>query len=151
MHPAIALERRYCAPNYQPLPIVLTRGEGCYVWDDQGRRYLDMMSAYSAVSFGHAHPRLVQTLRDQAARLAVVSRAFHTDRLGPFVQRACELTGMDMALPVNTGAEAVETALKAARRWAYRVKGVPEDAAEIIVCDGNFHGRTIAIVGFSSE
>lgn len=151
MHPAIALERRYCALNYQPLPIVLTRGEGCYVWDDQGRRYLDMMSAYSAVSFGHAHPRLVQTLRDQAARLAVVSRAFHTDRLGPFVQRACELTGMDMALPVNTGAEAVETALKAARRWAYRVKGVPEDAAEIIVCDGNFHGRTIAIVGFSSE
>ncbi|MGQ0594859.1 MAG: ornithine--oxo-acid transaminase [Gammaproteobacteria bacterium] len=151
MHPAIALESRFCAPNYRPLPIVLTRGEGCYVWDDQGRCYLDMMSAYSAVSFGHAHPRLIRALRDQAARLAVVSRAFHTDRLGPFVRRACELTGMDMALPVNTGAEAVETALKAARRWAYRVKGVPEDAAEIIVCDGNFHGRTIAIVGFSSE
>ncbi|MGH8480426.1 MAG: ornithine--oxo-acid transaminase [Gammaproteobacteria bacterium] len=151
MHPAIALEGRYCAPNYQPLPIVLTRGEGCHVWDVEGRRYLDMMGAYSAVSFGHAHPRLVRALRDQAARLAVVSRAFHTDRLGPFVERACELTGMDMALPVNTGAEAVETALKAARRWAYRVKGVPENAAEIIVCDGNFHGRTIAIVGFSSE
>lgn len=151
MHPAIALERRYCAPNYQPLPIVLARGEGCHVWDDQGRRYLDMMSAYSAASFGHAHPRLVRALCDQAARLAVVSRAFHTDRLGPFVQRACELTGMDMALPMNTGAEAVETALKAARRWAYRVKGVLEDAGEIIVCDGNFHGRTIAIVAFSSE
>ncbi|MGH8572621.1 MAG: aminotransferase class III-fold pyridoxal phosphate-dependent enzyme, partial [Gammaproteobacteria bacterium] len=119
MHPAIALEHRYCAPNYQPLAIVLIRGEGCHVWDAEGRRYLDMMSAYSAVSFGHAHPRLVRALRDQAARLAVVSRAFHTDRLGPFLRRACELTGMDMALPVNTGAEAVETALKAARRWAY--------------------------------
>lgn len=151
MHPAIALERRYCASNYQPLPIVLSRGEGCHVWDAEGRRYLDMMSAYSAVSFGHAHPRLVRALRDQAARLTLVSRAFHTDRLGPFVQRACELTEMELALPVNTGAEAVETALKAARRWAYRVKGVPADAAEIIVCDGNFHGRTIAIVGFSSE
>ncbi len=151
MHPAIALERRYCAPNYEPLPIVLTRGEGCYVWDDRGRRYLDMMSAYSAVSFGHAHPRLLCALREQAARLAIVSRAFHTDRLGPFVERACELTGMDMGLPMNTGAEAVETALKAARRFAYRVKGVPKERAEIIVCDGNFHGRTIAIVGFSSE
>ncbi len=151
MHPVIELEQRYCAHNYAPLPVVLTRGEGCYVWDDEGRRYLDMMSAYSAISFGHAHPRLVQALREQAARLSVVSRAFYTDRLAPFVQTACELTGMDMGLPMNTGAEAVETALKAARKWAYQVKGVTQDRAEIIVCDGNFHGRTITLVGFSSE
>ena len=145
------LEDRYCAHNYAPLPVVLTRGEGVYVWDVEGRVYLDMMSAYSAVSFGHGHPRLLGALRAQAARLAVTSRAFHTDRLGPFLQRLCELTGMDKALPMNTGAEAVETALKATRKWAYTVKGVPADRAEIVVCDGNFHGRTIAIVGFSSE
>ncbi len=152
MRPAIIeLEERYCAHNYAPLPIVLTRGAGCYVWDEAGNRYLDMMSAYSAVSFGHAHPRLLKVLSDQASRLAVVSRAFYSDRLAPFVKRACELTSMDMGLPMNTGAEAVETALKAARKWAYRVKGVPENRAEIIVCAGNFHGRTITLVGFSSE
>jgi ornithine--oxo-acid transaminase len=121
------------------------------VWDDQGRRYVDMMSAYSAVSHGHAHPRIVAALTKQAQALSIVSRAFHTDRLAAFLQRACELTGQDSALPMNTGAEAVETAMKAARKWAYTVKGVPADAAEIIGCDGNFHGRTIAICGLSSE
>jgi ornithine--oxo-acid transaminase len=150
VNPMIELERRYCAHNYDPLPVVLSRGEGVYVWDDAGRRYLDMMSAYSAVSHGHAHPALVGTLIEQAQRLAVVSRAFHTDRLAPFARRLCELTGQDAALPMNTGAEAVETAIKAARKWAYTVKGVAEDQAEIITCEGNFHGRTISIVGFSS-
>ena len=151
MNKMIELENQYCAHNYHPLPVVLTRGEGVYVWDDAGNKYLDMMSAYSAVSHGHAHPRLVQALSEQAAKLAICSRAFHSDKLGTFLQRACELTGMDMALPMNTGAEAVETALKAARKWAYKVKGVPTDKAEIIVCSGNFHGRTIAIVAMSSE
>lgn len=151
MHPIVELEGRYCAHNYASLPIVLTKADGCYVWDDQGNRYLDMLSAYSAVSFGHAHPRLLAALTAQAGRLALVSRAFHTDRLAPFVARACELTGMDQGLPMNTGAEAVETAIKASRKWAYQVKGVPSDHAQIIVCDGNFHGRTTTIVGFSSE
>jgi ornithine--oxo-acid transaminase len=150
-NPTIELEDRYCAHNYHPLPVVLVRGEGPYVWDDEGRRYLDMMSAYSAVSHGHAHPRLVKTLTEQAATLNIVSRAFHTDRLAPFLARACELSGMDAALPMNTGAEAVETAMKAARKWAYTVKGVPAERAGIIACEGNFHGRTIAIVGMSSE
>jgi ornithine--oxo-acid transaminase len=149
-NPTIELEDRYCAHNYHPLPVVLVRGEGPYVWDDEGRRYLDMMSAYSAVSHGHAHPRLVKTLTEQAATLNIVSRAFHTDRLAPFLARACELSGMDAALPMNTGAEAVETAMKAARKWAYTVKGVPAERAGIIACEGNFHGRTIAIVGMSS-
>ncbi|MGH8166881.1 MAG: aminotransferase class III-fold pyridoxal phosphate-dependent enzyme, partial [Woeseiaceae bacterium] len=147
----IELENRYCARNYDPLPVVLTRGEGVYVWDDAGNRYLDMMSAYSAVSHGHAHPRLVDVVRRQAGLLSIVSRAFHTDKLGPFLKRACELTGQDRALPMNTGAEAVETALKAARKWALDVKGVKEGAAEIIACRGNFHGRTIAVVAMSSE
>jgi ornithine--oxo-acid transaminase len=151
MNPVIDLEERHSAHNYAPFPVVLTRAEGVYVWDDQGRRYLDMMAAYSAVSFGHRHPRLVRALTEQANRLAVVSRAYYSDRLGPFLKRACELTGMDAALPMNTGAEAVETAIKAARKWAYRVKGVPPDAARIIACEGNFHGRTTTIVGFSSE
>jgi ornithine--oxo-acid transaminase len=144
------LETRYGATNYQPLPVTLVRGEGVYVWDEDGRRYLDMMGAYSATSFGHCHPRLVDALTRQARRLDTVSRAYFTDRLGPFLARACELTGMDLALPANGGAEAVETALKAARKWAYKVKGVPHDRAEIIAAEGNFHGRTIAIVGFSS-
>ena len=147
----LAQERQFCANNYHPLPVVLVKGKGVYVWDINGKRYLDMMSAYSAVSHGHCHPRLVQALSDQAHRLGVVSRAFYTDKLGPFLERACKLTGMDVALPMNTGAEAVETALKAARKWAYTVKGVSPDRAEIIACHGNFHGRTIAIVGMSSE
>ncbi len=147
----IEQERAVCAGNYHPLPIVLTRGNGVWVFDDSGNRYLDMMSAYSAVSHGHAHPRLVAALTEQAAELSIVSRAFHTDRLAPFLTRACELTGMDRALPMNTGAEAVETALKAARKWAYEVKGVADDSAEIIAAHGNFHGRTIAIVGLSDE
>ena len=151
MNKSIELESNYGAHNYHPLPVVLTRGEGVYLWDDAGNKYLDMMSAYSAVSHGHAHPRLVKTLTEQAAKLAVCSRAFHSEKLGAFLKRVCELTGMDMALPMNTGAEAVETALKAARKWAYKVKGVAADKAEIIVCSGNFHGRTIAIVGMSSE
>ena len=151
MNARIDLEARYCAHNYKPLPVVLTRGEGAYVWDDQGQRYLDMMSAYSAVSHGHAHPRLVRLVQHQVETLNIVSRAFHTDRLGPFLERACELTGQDMALPMNTGAEAVETAIKAARKWAYTVKGIAADKAEIIACTGNFHGRTIAIVAMSDE
>ena len=151
MNSPIELEQRYCAQNYLPLPVVLTRGEGVFVWDDEGNKYLDMMSAYSAVSHGHANPRLVKVAQEQLARLNIVSRAYHTDNLGPFLQRACELTGMDMALPMNTGAEGVETALKAARKWAYEVKGVAPDAAEIIACTGNFHGRTIAIIAMSDE
>ena len=145
------LEAQYCAHNYHPLPVVLTRGEGVFVWDEDGKKYLDMMSAYSAVSHGHANPRLVKLVQEQVATLSIVSRAFHSDRLGPFLARACELTGMDMALPMNTGAEAVETAIKAARKWAYTVKGVADNQAEIIGCDGNFHGRTIAAVAMSDE
>ncbi len=147
----VELETKYCANNYHPLPVVLVRGEGAYVWDDEGRRYLDMMSAYSAVSHGHCHPRLVQAMQRQAAQLTIVSRAFHTDKLAPFLKRLCDLTGQDMALPMNTGAEAVETAIKAARKWAYTAKGVPADRAEIIACEGNFHGRTLAVVAMSTE
>ncbi len=151
MTTGINLEARYCAHNYHPLPVVLTRAEGVHVWDEDGKRYLDMMSAYSAVSHGHAHPRLVKLVREQVARLTIVSRAYYTDKLGPFLKRACELTGQDRGLPMNTGAEAVETAIKAARKWAYKVKGVAPDQAEIIACSGNFHGRTIAIVAMSDE
>jgi ornithine--oxo-acid transaminase len=150
-NPTIEIEDKYCAHNYHPLPVVLVRGDGPYVWDDKGRKYVDMMSAYSAVSHGHAHPRLVKALVRQAADLNIVSRAFHTDKLAPFLKRICELTGQEVALPMNTGAEAVETAIKAARKWAYQVKGVADNQAEIIACEGNFHGRTIAIVGLSSE
>lgn len=146
----IKCEQLYGASNYAPLPIVLVRGEGVFVWDDAGHQYLDMMSAYSAVSHGHCHPKLVKVLQTQASQLAIVSRAFYTDKLGAFLQRACELTGFDKALPMNTGAEAVETALKAARKWAYTVKGVAKDQAEVIACTGNFHGRTIAIIGLST-
>jgi len=145
------LEGRHSAHNYEPLPVVLARGQGAYVWDTSGRRYIDMMSAYSAVSHGHAHPRLVAALEAQARRLAVPSRAYYNDRLGPFLAELTRLTGLDAALPMNTGAEAVETAIKAARRWGYRVKGVPRDRAEIIVANGNFHGRTTTIISFSSE
>jgi ornithine--oxo-acid transaminase len=151
MSDPVGLERRYGARNYDPLPVTLVRGEGVHVWDDQGRRYIDMLGAYSAVSHGYRHPKLVAAMAAQAERLGVVSRAFHTDRLGPFLARACELTGQDAALPMNSGTEAVETALKAARKWGYTVKLIPDGKAEIVACEGNFHGRTIAVVGFSSE
>ncbi len=147
----IELEEHYGAHNYHPLPVVLTRGKGVHVWDHHGKKYLDMLSAYSAISHGHAHPRLVKALREQAEKIAVASRAFYTDKLGPFLQQLCKVSGLDMALPMNTGAEAVETAIKAARRWGYQKKGIAKDQAEIIVAEGNFHGRTTTIVGFSSE
>ncbi len=139
----------FCARNYDPLPVMLTRGEGAYLWDVAGRRYIDMMSAYSAVSLGHAHPRILKTLSEQARRLAVPSRAYYNDRLGPFLEAICKLTGLDAALPMNSGAEAVETAIKAARRWGQQVRGVA--SPEIIVAKGNFHGRTTTVISFSSE
>lgn len=151
MNRSIELENRYCARNYDPLPVVLKSGKGVWLWGVDGKRYLDMMSAYSAVSFGHSHPALVAALTAQAQQLAVTSRAYHTDQLGPFLQLLCETTGQPKALPMNTGAEAVETALKAARKWGYKVKGIANGCAEIIVCNGNFAGRTTTIVGFSSE
>jgi ornithine--oxo-acid transaminase len=147
----IELENHYCAHNYHPLRVVLQRGKGVWLWDVNGKRYLDMMSAYSAVSFGHSHPALIAALTAQAERLAVTSRAYHSDQLGPFLQQLCEMTGQPRALPMNTGAEAVETALKAARKWGHKVKGIADNSAEIIVCNGNFAGRTTTIVGFSSE
>jgi ornithine--oxo-acid transaminase len=145
------LESRYSARNYEPLPVVLARGEGAHLWDAAGRRYVDMMSAYSAASHGHAHPRILAALEAQAKRLAVPSRAFFNDRLGPFLAELCKLTGLEAALPMNTGAEAVETAIKAARRWGYRVKGIARDRAEILVASGNFHGRTTTVISFSTD
>jgi ornithine--oxo-acid transaminase len=142
---------RYSAHNYHPLPVVLTRGEGIWVWDVEGNKYLDMLSAYSAVNQGHAHPKIIQALIDQAKRLPLTSRAFHNDRMGEFLKRLCEIAGYEKALPMNTGAEAVETAIKAVRKWGYEVKGVPADQAEILVFDGNFHGRTTTIISFSSD
>lgn len=150
-HNPLDLEKRFCANNYAPAPVMLVRGSGVWVYDQHDRRYLDMMSAYSAVSFGHSHPRLVAALANQAEKLAVISRAFSHDRLGPFLQRLCSMTKTDKALPMNTGAEAVETAIKAARKWGYQIKGIPRDQAKILVCDNNFHGRTTTIVGFSSH
>jgi ornithine--oxo-acid transaminase len=148
---ALELESRYGACNYHPLPVVLVKGEGVWVEDAEGRRYLDMLSAYSALNQGHRHPRIIQALKDQADRITLTSRAFHNDKLGVLYERLVRLTGKSRILPMNTGAEAVETAIKAVRRWAYEVKGVPEDQAEIIVCEGNFHGRTTTIISFSSE
>lgn len=145
-----SLEERYGARNYATATVELVRGEGAWLWDKRGRRFLDLMSAFSAVSHGHCHPRLVAAAQDQLGKLAVISRAYHSEWLGPFLARACQLTGMDRALPMNTGAEAVETAIKAARKWASRVKGIPEGQAEILVMDNNFHGRTTTLVGFSS-
>lgn len=147
----IAKEHQVCAHNYHPLPVVLEKGEGVWLYDILGNRYLDMMSAYSAVSHGHANPRLVRILSEQAAKLCVPSRAFHSNTLLPFLEKLCHLSGLDMALPMNTGAEAVETALKAARRWGYEKKGIPENRAEIIVAQDNFHGRTISIISFSTD
>jgi ornithine--oxo-acid transaminase len=147
----IALESQYGARNYKPLDVVLTRGEGVYVWDVEGRRYLDCLSAYSAVNQGHCHPRIFQAMVDQASRLTLTSRAFRNDQLPAFFEELCELTNSHMALPMNSGAEAVESALKTVRKWGYEVKGVADGKAEIIVCSQNFHGRTLAIVGFSSD
>lgn len=147
----IAQAERWGAHNYHPLGVVLARGSGPYVWDVEGRRYVDMLSAYSAVGQGHCHPKIVRALVDQAQRLTLSSRAFHNDRMGDMLERIARLTGFERVLPMNTGAEAVETAIKAMRRWAYEVKGVPPGAAEILVAEGNFHGRTTTIVGFSDE
>jgi ornithine--oxo-acid transaminase len=151
MHPAVALAERYGAHNYDPLDVVLVRGEGPWVWDDAGRRYLDCLSAYSAVNQGHCHPRIVAALHAQAARITLTSRAFHNDQMGPFLEQLCRLSGFDKALLMNSGAEAVETAIKAARKWAWQVKGVPDGQAEIIVAADNFHGRTTTIISASTE
>jgi ornithine--oxo-acid transaminase len=142
---------KWSAHNYHPLPVVLDRGEGCWVWDVDGNRYLDMLSAYSAVNQGHRHPKIIAALTEQASRLTLTSRAFHNDQMGGFLHQLCDLVGYPKALPMNTGAEAVETAIKAVRKWGYTVKGVAPEAAEIIVCENNFHGRTTTVVGFSSE
>ena len=144
-------EARYGATNYKPLDVVLTRGSGVWVWDVDGRRYLDCLSAYSAVNQGHCHPRILAALTEQAGRLTLTSRAFHNDQLGPFYEELCRLTRSHKVLPMNSGAEAVESALKVARKWAYEIKGVPPDQAEIIVCAGNFHGRTLSVVSFSTD
>lgn len=145
------LEEQHGAHIYSPLPLVLTKAKGIHAWDDQGKQYIDMMSAYSAVSHGHCHPRLVKVLQQQAETLVVTSRSYYNDKLGVFLKTLTEFTGYDQAIPMNTGVEAVETALKAARKWAYKVKGVPENKAEVIACTGNFHGRTIAVLGMSSD
>ena len=147
----INITEKYGARNYHPLPVVISRAEGVWVEDPEGNRYMDMLSAYSAVNQGHRHPKIIQALKDQADRVTLTSRAFHNDQLGPWYEKVCKITGKNMVLPMNTGAEAVETAVKAARRWAYDVKGVPEDHAEIIACEGNFHGRTMTAVSLSSE
>ena len=147
----INLTEKYSARNYEPLPVVIERGEGVWVYDVDGNRYLDMLSAYSALNQGHRHPKIVNALIEQANRVTLTSRAFHNDKMGDFLKKLCELAGYEKALPMNTGAEAVETALKAARKWGYTVKGIPENKAEIIVAENNFHGRTITIISFSTE
>jgi len=147
----IKKELESSAKNYKPLPVVLSKGKGVWLWDTDGNKYLDMMSAYSAVSHGHAHPELVKVLHRQSELLGITSRAFYTNTLGPFLKKLLDLSGLEVALPMNTGAEAVETAIKAARRWAYKTKGVEANKAEIIVVEGNFHGRTTTIISFSSD
>jgi len=147
----IELDNEYGAHNYHPLPVVLSRAEGPWVWDVEGKRYMDCLSAYSAVNQGHRHPRIVKALKDQVDALDLTSRAFHNDVMGKFLKKLCEYCGFEVALPMNTGAEAVETGIKLARRWGYEKKGIPTDRAEIIVCCENFHGRTTTIVGFSTD
>ena len=142
---------QFSAHNYKPLPVVLDRGEGVWVWDVDGNRYLDMLAAYSALNQGHRHPEIIRAAEEQMGKLTLTSRAFHNDQMGPFLRELCEATGFEKALPMNTGAEAVETAIKTVRKWGYQVKGVAEGKAEIIVCENNFHGRTTTIVGFSSD
>lgn len=148
---AIALEDKYGAHNYHPLPVVLAKGEGVYVWDVEGKKYYDFLSAYSAVNQGHCHPKLVEAITKQAGTLALTSRAFYNDKLGSFEKKITELFGFDKVLPMNSGAEAVETALKLTRKWAYEVKGVQENEAIIVVCENNFHGRTTTIISFSND
>ncbi|MEX1256160.1 MAG: ornithine--oxo-acid transaminase [Gemmatimonadota bacterium] len=147
----LAEAERWCAHNYEPLPVVLERGEGVWVWDVQGARYLDMLAAYSALNQGHRHPRIVAAAREQLDRLTLTSRAFHNDQMGPFLHELCEATGYERALPMNTGAEAVETAIKMVRKWGEEIKGVGRNRGEIVVCEGNFAGRTTTIISFSSE
>jgi ornithine--oxo-acid transaminase len=142
---------RWSAHNYKPLPVVLERGEGVWVWDVDGRKYLDMLAAYSALNQGHRHPAILAAARAQMEKITLTSRAFHNDQMGLFLRELCEATGFEKALPMNTGAEAVETAIKMVRKWGYQVKGVPENQAEIIVCSGNFSGRTTTLISFSSE
>ena len=146
----LAEAERWCAHNYEPLPVVLERGEGVWVWDVQGARYLDMLSAYSALNQGHRHPRIIAAAREQLDRLTLTSRAFHNDQMGPFLHELCEATGYERALPMNTGAEAVETAIKMVRKWGEEIKGVGRNRGEIVVCEGNFAGRTTTIISFSS-
>lgn len=147
----IALEDKYGAHNYHPLPVVLSKGEGVYLWDEEGKKYYDFLSAYSAVNQGHCHPKITQALITQAQTLALTSRAFYNNKLGPYEKYLTNLFGYDKVLPMNTGAEAVETAIKICRKWAYEKKGIPEKQASIIVCDGNFHGRTTTIISFSND
>lgn len=147
----ISQTNQYGANNYHPLPIVISEAEGVWVKDPEGNKYMDMLAAYSAVNQGHRHPKIIQALKDQADKVTLTSRAFHNDQLGPWYEKICGLAGKDMALPMNTGAEAVETAVKTARRWAYDVKGVAKDQAEVIACEGNFHGRTMTAVSLSSD
>lgn len=147
----LELTEKFSANNYLSLPVVLTKGKGVWVWDVEGKKYLDMLSAYSALNQGHCHPKIVQALNNQAKRMTLTSRAFHNDKMGLFLQKLCRLSGYNKALPMNSGAEAVETAIKVARKWGYYRKKVKKNRAEIIVCENNFHGRTTTIVGFSSE
>jgi len=145
------IESTYGAHNYHPIPVVISKAQGVWVWDPEGRKYMDMLSSYSALNQGHRHPKIIQAVEEQMERLTLTSRAFYNDKLGPFLKLLTEVSGMDVALPMNTGAEAVETGIKLARKWGYKVKGIPDDRAEIIVCENNFHGRTTTIVGFSSD
>ncbi|OCQ89353.1 ornithine--oxo-acid transaminase [Nostoc sp. MBR 210] len=147
----IELEQQYGADNYHPLDVVITKGEGVWVWDIEGKKYLDFLSAYSALNQGHCHPRILEAMIKQAEKVTLTSRAFRNDQLGRFYQKLCQISGLAKVLPMNSGAEAVETAIKAIRKWAYRVKGIPENQAEIIVCSNNFSGRTISLISFSTE
>lgn len=147
----IRLESKFGAHNYHPLPVVITKAKGVWVWDVEGKKYIDMLSSYSAINQGHLHPKIVKAAVDQMKRVSLTSRAFSNDRMGPYLRKLCKLSGMEMALPMNTGAEAVETSIKLARRYAHERMGIPEDEGEIIVCENNFHGRTTTIISFSSD
>ncbi len=147
----IKLEEKYGAHNYHPLPVVISKAKGVWVWDVEGKKYIDMLSSYSAINQGHLNDRIVKAAIDQLKRVSLTSRAFSNDRMGQFLKRLCEVSGMEMALPMNTGAEAVETSIKMARRYGHQRMGIPEDKGEIIVCENNFHGRTTTIISFSSD